>query len=108
MVVGVLAREQQPVTGEVEVTAAAVGKGLFRLTVLVRNLAPLEAPAGRDDALLRTLVSAHVLLGWDTGCERWTTSDRARPQATKSWPPPAPPSAGFSAHGEHSVPTRSA
>jgi len=63
MVVGVLAREQQPVTGEVEVTAAAVGKGLFRLTVLVRNLAPLEAPAGRDDALLRTLVSAHVLLG---------------------------------------------
>jgi hydrogenase maturation protease len=60
---GVLAREQQPVTGEVEVSAAAVADGLYRLAVGVRNLTPLETPTGRDDALLRTLVSAHTLLG---------------------------------------------
>src|SRR5207237_65193 len=54
---GVLAREQQAVTGEVEVAAAAVGDGLFRLAVVVRNLTPLDTPAGRDGALMRTLVS---------------------------------------------------
>jgi hypothetical protein len=60
---GVLARDQQAVTGEVVVSAAPVGEGLFRLTVVVRNLTPLETPAGRDDAVLRSLVSAHTLLG---------------------------------------------
>jgi hydrogenase maturation protease len=61
--VGLLVRDQQPLAGEVEVSAAAVGDGLFRLDVVVRNLSPLELPAGRDDALMRTLVSTHVLLG---------------------------------------------
>jgi hypothetical protein len=60
---GVLAREQQAIAGEVEASAAVVGERLFRLTVGVRNLAPLESPAGRDDALMRSLVSTHLLLG---------------------------------------------
>ena len=63
--VGVLAREQQAVAGEIEVTAAAAGDGLYRLTVRVHNrtaLADAET-AARDNALLRTLVSTHVMLG---------------------------------------------
>jgi len=64
---GVLAREQHVIAGEVEVSTAAVGDGLFRLTVAVRNLTPLEVPASRDDALLRSLVSAHTLLGASAG-----------------------------------------
>jgi hypothetical protein len=64
---GVLARNQEAITGEVEVSAAAVGDRLFRLTVAVRNLSPLETPAGRDDALLRSLVSTHTLLGVSGG-----------------------------------------
>jgi hypothetical protein len=64
-IVGVLAREQQAVEGEIEATAAAVGKGLFRLTFLVLNRTPLDDDgyANRDDVLLRTLVSTHILLG---------------------------------------------
>jgi hydrogenase maturation protease len=60
---GVLAREQQAIEGVVEVSAAAAGDGLVRLTVTVRNLTPLGTPADRDHALMRTLVSTHVLLG---------------------------------------------
>ncbi|HBI46148.1 MAG TPA: hypothetical protein DDY78_25340 [Planctomycetales bacterium] len=64
-VVGVLAREQQAVEGEIEATAAAVGEGLFRLTLCVLNRTPLDGTGGadRDDVLLRTLVSTHILLG---------------------------------------------
>lgn len=60
---GVLTREQQALTAEVELSAVAVGANLFRLRVVVRNLAPLKASATRDEALMRALVSAHVLLG---------------------------------------------
>jgi hypothetical protein len=60
---GVLAREQHPVAGAVEVSASAAGDGLFRLSVAVRNLTALGTPAARDDALLRALVSAHTVLG---------------------------------------------
>ncbi|MDB5307156.1 MAG: hypothetical protein JWO38_1358 [Gemmataceae bacterium] len=60
---GILVREQQAIEGAVELAAAVVGEGLYRLTATVRNLTPLEAPAGRDAALMRSLVSTHVLLG---------------------------------------------
>lgn len=60
---GVLTREQQALTGGVELAAVAVGADLFRLEVVVRNLTPLGASATRDEALMRALVSAHVLLG---------------------------------------------
>ena len=63
--VGVLAREQQTVEGEIETTTAAVSEGSFRLTLRVLNRTPLDnaAQTSRDDVLLRTLVSTHVLLG---------------------------------------------
>ena len=64
-IVGVLAREQQAVEGEIEAGAAAVGDGLFRLTLRVLNRTPLDdaGRASRDDALLRSLVSTHAILG---------------------------------------------
>jgi hypothetical protein len=64
-VMGVLAREQQTVEGEIEATAVAVSEGLFRLTLRVLNHTPLDdaSHANRDDVLLRTLISTHILLG---------------------------------------------
>jgi hydrogenase maturation protease len=63
-VVGVIDREQQALQGTVEVAAAAVAEGLFRLTVRVANTtAPENAGrADRDEALLYALVSTHVIL----------------------------------------------
>lgn len=57
-IVGVLAREQQALEGEAELSAAAVDAGLYRLTLRVAN----RTPAG-GDALMRSLASTHALLG---------------------------------------------
>jgi hydrogenase maturation protease len=64
-VAGVLVREQRAVEGVIEGTAAEVADGLFKVTVRVVNQTPLDdaARAGRDDALLRSLVSTHIILG---------------------------------------------
>ncbi|HTU20089.1 MAG TPA: hypothetical protein VMG10_18640 [Gemmataceae bacterium] len=66
---GELVREQQDIQGSVEVKASQVAEELFRVTVRVINRAPLEEGfrANRDAALLRTLVSAHSLLGVQNG-----------------------------------------
>ena len=67
--VGVLTRRQWPVEGVVEVSADEVDANLFRLTVRTSNRTPWP-DAGRfdrDEALLRTLVSTHALLGVDRG-----------------------------------------
>jgi len=64
---GLLERAQQELRGEIEVCAVPVGAELFRVTVRVRNCTPLDPGATRDDALLRALVSAHILLGVDAG-----------------------------------------
>jgi hypothetical protein len=64
-IVGVLARQQRAVEGAVEVTAAPAAEGLFRVTVRVLNATPVEAGElrDRDEALLRSLVSSHTVLG---------------------------------------------
>jgi hydrogenase maturation protease len=59
---GELVREQSALTGELEVSARPVGD-LFRVTVRVRNLTPLEGAAGdREAALRHTFVSTHTIL----------------------------------------------
>jgi len=62
--VGVISREQQALTGVVEISAAALQPGLFRLTVLISNSTALrnENICRREDALHRSLVSAHTIL----------------------------------------------
>jgi hydrogenase maturation protease len=63
-VVGVLAREQHAVEGVCVMSVTSVGERLFRLTTRVFNLTPFDAALspGRDDALLRSLVSTHSVL----------------------------------------------
>jgi hydrogenase maturation protease len=62
--VGRLIREQQPLAGALELRAERLTDHLVRLTVIVRNASSLEdaGRTSRDDALLRSLVSAHILL----------------------------------------------
>jgi hydrogenase maturation protease len=59
-------RKQDSVCGFIEIKAARAGDHLFKLQVRVENLTRLEgAPdeTSRDSALMRSLVSAHTLLG---------------------------------------------
>jgi hydrogenase maturation protease len=65
-VVGMIARKQESVEGTIEIKAVSAADGVFKIQVCVKNLTALEDAAGhinRDPALMRSLVSAHVLLG---------------------------------------------
>jgi hypothetical protein len=54
-----------PVTAVVELSASGVCDGLYRIRVRVENLTPVDDPErmSRDAAMLRSLASAHVVLG---------------------------------------------
>jgi len=56
--------EQEPVNGNIEIAGRQVSERLFKITTRVLNLTPpADAPdAGRDEALKRSLVSAHTIL----------------------------------------------
>lgn len=64
-VVGVLVRQQQAIGGSVELSARPLGDGLFRVTARVLNQTALEGAGrkDRDEALLHSLVSTHLILG---------------------------------------------
>jgi hydrogenase maturation protease len=66
---GVLVRGQEAIAGAVELDARPAGEGLFQVTVRVTNRTPLEDAGhkSRDEALLRSLVSTHTVLGVDGG-----------------------------------------
>jgi hypothetical protein len=65
---GQIVRSQDSVEGAVRITAEQVRDEVFKLTVLVENLAPIEGgEEPRDQALMRSLVSAHILLGLTDG-----------------------------------------
>lgn len=62
-VAGTLVREQRAIQGEAVLSAVAVDDGLFRISLEVTNLTPLEQERStRDAALARSLVSAHAIL----------------------------------------------
>jgi hypothetical protein len=61
--VGLIARKQESVLGTVEIKATHISDELFRAQVRVKNLTVSEAEVSRDAALMRSLVSAHILLG---------------------------------------------
>lgn len=67
--VGVLVRKQQFIEGSIEVAAERAGEGLFKVTVRILNLTPLEDAQlkSRDEALMRSLVSTHTILGVSGG-----------------------------------------
>jgi hydrogenase maturation protease len=64
-IVGVLVRERRRVEGVVELSAVAVGEGVYRVSVTVRNRTPYPdaSSAHRDAAVLHSLASTHVVLG---------------------------------------------
>ena len=63
--VGMTTRIQQPIEGTVEVAAERAGDGLFKVAVRILNLTPLEDAShkSRDEALMRSLISTHTILG---------------------------------------------
>ena len=64
--VGMIARKQESVCGMVEIKAIPISHQLYKLQVRVDNHTPWETGAsqtGRDALLMRSLVSAHTLLG---------------------------------------------
>jgi hypothetical protein len=69
VLLGRIVRTQQSVDGLVEARAQEVAEQVFKITVSIRNITPLENPANvtRDHALMRSLVSAHVVLGIEGG-----------------------------------------
>jgi hypothetical protein len=59
---------RQAVAGTIEMSAAAMRPGIFKITLYVRNTTELEeVPASRDAALQFALVSTHVILGSEPG-----------------------------------------
>jgi len=68
-VAGRLVRTQQAINGEIHVAAHSVCEGVYKITVRVMNVTPFGGPqcSRREDALMRSLVSAHVILGATDG-----------------------------------------
>ncbi len=62
--VGVLVRTHRAIEGVLELAAVAVGDDLVRLSVRIANGTPMPGAeqAGRDEALLYSLVSSHAIL----------------------------------------------
>lgn len=62
--VGVIVRKQQAIEGAIEVSAEEASNQLFKVTVRILNLTPLEDATlkSRDEALLRSFVSTHTIL----------------------------------------------
>ncbi|MGA8428791.1 MAG: hypothetical protein WB729_03145 [Candidatus Sulfotelmatobacter sp.] len=72
--VGQIVRQQERIHGVIEVKAVSVAEGLFKVQARVKNLTVLDGdvPAdnidhNRDAALMRSLVSAHLVLGVTDG-----------------------------------------
>lgn len=64
LIVGIILRNKARVVGKIELTAARMEQGLFKLTVRILNDTQMEpsVPLTRDEALARSLVSAHTIL----------------------------------------------
>jgi hydrogenase maturation protease len=64
-VAGRIVRTQHAINGWIYVTAEPVADDVFKVTLRLRNITTIDnaADVSRDSVLLRSLVSAHVLLG---------------------------------------------
>src|SRR5260221_944429 len=55
-------RRQEAIEGAIDVSATRVGESLFKVSVHVQNLTPMEIPAAdRNAALMHSLVSTHMI-----------------------------------------------
>ncbi len=66
---GRIVRKQEVIAGCVELDVCPAAENLFTITVRIRNVTQLQNPqiANRDNALLRSLVSTHAVLGLQGG-----------------------------------------
>ncbi len=66
---GRVVRTQRLLDASVEVQSQQVTERVFKIVVWVRNLTSIHdvTPISRDEALMRSLVSAHVVLGVESG-----------------------------------------
>jgi hypothetical protein len=64
LIVGIILREKASVAGMVELAAQRLQDGMFKLTARIANVSRFAnpAPASREEALARALVSAHTIL----------------------------------------------
>ncbi len=64
LVVGVIVRDKASVAGMIELAAERVQENSFRLTARISNISRIDGPGGvsREEALARSLVSAHTIL----------------------------------------------
>ena len=64
-IVGVLVRDQAALSGNIEVSATLPFPGVFRVTVRIKNLTFINSSQQitRDQVLMRSLLSAHTVLG---------------------------------------------
>jgi len=65
--VGRVVRTQQAMDGSLSVAAHPVAENIFKIIVEVKNFTGIDHGSGRDAALLRSLISAHVVLGVENG-----------------------------------------
>lgn len=65
LIVGVVVRERKPLCGAIETMSKRVEDGVFKVGVRILNTTPFEVTkdSSREDALLRSLVSTHTVLG---------------------------------------------
>jgi hypothetical protein len=63
-IVGIILRDKANIAGTIELTAERVAQGVSKLTTRILNDSRIEALGGvsRDEALARSLVSAHTIL----------------------------------------------
>ena len=66
-IAGLLIRDQRAIEGTIEIFAAPVADDLFRLTVRITNQTELPDAQDRNEALLRSFVSTHTILGAEEG-----------------------------------------
>jgi hypothetical protein len=62
---GVIVRARQAIEGSIEVSAQRAGERVFKVSARILNLTPLDDARhkSRDEALMRSLVSTHTILG---------------------------------------------
>jgi hypothetical protein len=94
-IVGLIQRHRQYLCGAIEVMGEAVDNGLFKVSVRICNTTPFEMPegAGREEALMSSLVSTHTVLGVHDGrfVSQLAPPDSLNAQAAKcknigTWP----------------------
>jgi hypothetical protein len=66
---GIILREQELITGAILISAERVEAEVFRICVRIQNEVPVEVSPSlnREEALLRSLVSTHTIMGIENG-----------------------------------------